>query len=748
MTVLLMAGLTVPGWSALDRPWSEIAVSPMSRFTDVDGMDRYRFWASGEGGFLWESLDGGAIWNAVEIDVNGVTLNAVAADLTMNMVIAVGNGGTIVRYTPGGMTDVLTLNSGWSLSGVDISNGKILVAGRDENAHLLVLRSIDGGLSYHREAITVFAPVNVRGVKFTSVSTAVVYGAAFRGEGSGNPLLVVSEDAGATWTEKLGGSLPFVVSSVATGSLQWVALGEFEGGNPAGLFRSVDGGATWQFEQHAELEHVTDVVRVQGAELIAVGMRQIATETEPLSVVSEFYSHNGGQTWSTRDIADAPFAPYKVESKGDRVLAVGFDSRIYRRWFDAEPVATPISVLRKHVPLGAAVVHSVEARSLDEVFRNETGSPLAITHVTLHDLPGSSIDAPRVGDVVGSGESIGVTIRVSPQAEGEQWGVLSVTFADGATHDVLVSLVGHTYPKEGLTLVQPVLSFGDVVSATTVEQRFELVQNLGFEPVTVTNIGVRSGDLIAFAFGDVQELPVELLPGETLDAVVYFDPLATGVYHMVLEITTMDGTLLLPITATVRGDVLNQVVSIGNTEIGQRVEREIPFRHSTWNTILEVHTVHGPQEPFAVTSTTPLPFEGEPMQEFVATVALEPHTAGRFASVVSVPWSFGPGYTMREERRIVVGTSTGITSVHEDTLPGQIRMTPQPASEVVRIELTPGASWRSVSIMDLQGREVRRRLVSSGELSVSFDVHGLPSGLYQVIAQTEAGYTSRPYIQQ
>ncbi len=747
---LVLASLAGGTAQVADRPWSAVAMPPGGRLLDVAALDSYRFWTVGVGGLFFESMDGGRVWNRLDAGVSDATLNAVTADVSMNMVVAVGADGWMVRYQPGATPLAQQLHAQWTLTGVDIANGIILVAGMDEFQRPLILRSADGGQNFVRLQTTVNVPVTINGAQFMSITTAVVFGGAHRQEGSGSPIVLVSRDAGITWDESLGGSFDFNVSAIAGTSLQWVATGVQLGDGTAGVFRSMDEGTSWVFEEHPELMLVTDIIRADGPDLIAVGLRVLDADPEPIVVASEFHSRDAGTNWGVRDISDTEGAVVRIARGGDRVIAVGFEQNSYRRWYDRTLPRGGVDLLRKHLPLGTSDVTSFVDRRFDQVFRNATDEPLTVASVVLHDMSGCMVQQPTIGSIVAPGGELAVQIVHGPQSVGNQWGVLQVVFTDGTTAEVLVSSTGQQPAGNGdLTLAQPVLDLGNVVTTEIVEQAFDVMVNNASEARQVERIEITGSDLIAFAITDMPEFPVTLAPGETLPLTVVFEPMAAGVYHVQLEIHTARGVQLLPVVAEVRSDAFEHVVDLGQAVVGERVERDVMFRHQTWNTALELHTIHGPSAPFAVTSTSPLPFEGGPLDAIEVTLALEPQTVGRFASTVALPWSFGgaAGFAMREDRRIVRGVVTGVTSVPSEAADlAPIGVFPHPAAELATVSLPVGPLWNSLSVMDMHGRTLFRRTLDEGQTEVAVDLSNVVPGTYVITARHERGVISRPVI--
>ena len=732
----------------LERPWAGVFLPTSGRMHDVTGWDRYQFYAAGESGTILQSEDGGRGWSPIVQIEGAAAFRSIDSDPSLG-VVAVGVGGMVTQFRPGTAPATRTLNPNWDLTSVAMENGVILIAGTDENQRPLILRSTDGGQSFNESVTPVGVLVDLVGIRFLGVTTVVAYGSVQGGEGSGAAMILVSQDAGNTWFESTIGPSQFVVTAIERTALHWVAVGIAGTEAERGLYRSTDEGQTWSFEQHSDMAMITDLVRGVGPELIAVGARVLDSDPEPVMVATEYYSLDRGQNWGIRDIAQTDIPFVRLGRSGDRVFAVGFETDVYRRYYDAEPPVRDLHQVRKFLPLGSINVGSTSERQFMEVVTNQSESSISVTSTTVHGLKGCTVISPLSKSVITPGKPLNIVLAYAPEQSGESWGVLSVAFSNDTILDFLISGYGQeVVGSEAVVANIPLADLGNVVGTEQMQQRFEVVRNAGKVPVLITDVTMTGGDQIVFGWAGDWQTPFTLQPGEVLSIDLMFEPLTAGVFQCLLEVRTPEGAVIVPVVATSRETTWEHTVDLGVTSVGQQVQTNIDFRHSTWNVMLDLVTVNGPSSPFAVVSTSGLPlYNAGPGDPFTVTVGLEGSLPGRFASMISIPWSFEAGASMREDRRVVVGTIGGTTGVDDVGPLSGIDISPQPAIDYVRIDLSEGPLWTELVIMDLQGQVVVREVLSAGQTTTSLNVQNMPSGLYMVVARKATGIVSRPFIQ-
>jgi photosystem II stability/assembly factor-like uncharacterized protein len=187
-------GLTCTGPNG--SGWCQIGPPQANTLHAVTRVHASTLVAVGQGGTILRSVDGGLTWTAVPSGT-GVALNGVAF-AGPSLGIAVGENGTILRTVDGGLT--------WSAaaSGTGLPLAAVAFAGGESAAFAVgsdsVFRSTDGGqvwslASQHSVCTsgTACSPYAFTGIAFADASTAVAVGAYGRA--------IRSTDGGATWTD-------------------------------------------------------------------------------------------------------------------------------------------------------------------------------------------------------------------------------------------------------------------------------------------------------------------------------------------------------------------------------------------------------------------------------------------------------------------------------------------------------------------------------------------------------------------
>ena len=734
-----------------DRPWSATMLPPGGRLADVAAKDRYHFWAVGESGRILATTDGGTIWTPLENTTGTARLNAVTYDLSAG-VVAVGDGGVITQILPEQQPNTITVDAGLQFTGVDVRNQVVIVAGVDENARPVVLRSSDGGLNYANVSLNIpDGEYQITGVRFLTVSDVVMYGSTGDGSNAGTPIIYLSNDAGATWRSSLASTKAMTITAVERIAADWIAVGIQDPMSEVGLYRTLDNGETWTFEEQSDMSMITDVMRGGGIDVTALGIRVINGDIEPIAVVSEFRSTDGGRNWGIVDIANEG-AMARMARGGDRIIAVGFDQHSHSRWYDRPFLNTGVEILKKHIELGAIPVGTRRTISYYDVLYNNSTSIQRITGIKLHGLEGVEVTFPKVGDEFDPKSFMSFEFVHERQEEGMVWGVMTISFDDGRQLAMHVSSYSQVPIAEyALQLNADVLDFGNITSTQMVMQQFDVVRNEGDESVTITGVGMVGDDLVAFAYADLPELPLTLQPGESMPLNIMFEPLTKGIYHILARIETANGSLLVPVTASSRVDAVDDVMDLGTVPEGELSEADLYFQHFLWNTVFDVNTVDAQDSPIRVTSTTPLPFEGDPYDRFTVSVSASSDVPGLYASVISVPWTFGGGVTMRADRRIVIAKiGAGDPTSVDEPITGEAPVTvyPQPATNSATVVVPPTQEWRTVAVVDVQGRVLIERSFETGMSSVNLDLTSLTNGMYSVVLRSNTATSLHPLIKQ
>jgi len=155
-------------------------------------------------------------------------------------------------------------------------------------------------------------------------------------------------------------------------------------------------------------------------------------------------------------------------------------------------------------------------------FSNEGAQPLMITDVSFPDAPFSVSGLPQPGTVLGSGESITVSVSFSPTTVGDFGSAVALKSTGG---DVSVLLSGSSQAPGQLVVSTLQLDAGELASSKTRTLAFTL-SNTGGSIVTITKSKppIRG----SFIAQTVLDEGTKIAPGDTVTEVVTFAPAAEG----------------------------------------------------------------------------------------------------------------------------------------------------------------------------------------------------------------------------
>jgi photosystem II stability/assembly factor-like uncharacterized protein len=306
-----------------------LAIDPLAPWT------LYLGWSDG----IWKSLDGGVDWQAVVDDPRGNSpVSALAVDpLVPGTLYASIHGfhDTIQRSTDGGATwtTLTALPARVNALARDPFSPGALLAAPDR---IGVLRSADGG-AHWLPPVAGFAALDVSAIAASPTLPGLVFAVPVA---AGEPLgLSKSANGGATWTN----------STIFAGSVPGNPLGprsilRFDPGNPDvllvgagdGLFASADGGLTWlySFGPGHPLTAVSDLAFCQADPRVAL--------VAGLSPGYTWYSRalastDEGATWSELASLPGENAAHSYWSAAaitgrhcDFMLMAGYGSRLLR----------------------------------------------------------------------------------------------------------------------------------------------------------------------------------------------------------------------------------------------------------------------------------------------------------------------------------------------------------------------------------------------------------------------------------
>ena len=253
------------------------------------------FYMGAAGGGIWKTDDAGETWSPLFLNEKAATVDAIAIAPSNPKIIYTGTGQVETRYDIGSGNGVYRSDDGgatWRHLGladtraigrilVDSKNPDVvLVAGFGHifgpNAERGVFRSENGGKTWTK---TLFVDENTGVVDLAAdpENSSTIYAAAWQarnypwlsyfqpniGPGSG---IYKSQDGGATWKRLSGGGFPNsgkigrIGLATASGGRVYAAVDarsvggntslRSQGATQTGLYRSDDGGATWEWINH------------------------------------------------------------------------------------------------------------------------------------------------------------------------------------------------------------------------------------------------------------------------------------------------------------------------------------------------------------------------------------------------------------------------------------------------------------------------------------------------------------------
>ncbi|MCW8807721.1 MAG: hypothetical protein OQK79_06360, partial [Rhodanobacter sp.] len=242
------------------------------------------FYIGTAGGGVWKSNDAGRTWQSLFDRQPASSVGALAVAPSDPNIIYVGTGQVAARYDVGAGNGVYRSADGgqhWQHVGLDDTRhiGKILVDPEHPDTVLVgalghyfgpnhergVFRSTDGGKSW-KQTLFVDADTGIVDMAADPANPEIVYAAAWQvrnypwlsyfqpnaGPGSG---LYRSVDGGVSWARLggkgwPGGTLARIGLAAASGGRVYAVVDDASSPKQSGLYRSDDGGATWQVTSH------------------------------------------------------------------------------------------------------------------------------------------------------------------------------------------------------------------------------------------------------------------------------------------------------------------------------------------------------------------------------------------------------------------------------------------------------------------------------------------------------------------
>jgi photosystem II stability/assembly factor-like uncharacterized protein len=243
------------------------------------------FYIGTAGGGVWQTTDAGRTWHPLMNHTPAAAIGALAVAPSNPNVIYAGTGQVAARYDVAAGTGVYRSDDAgksWQHIGLDDSRhiGKILVDPQHPDTVLVgalgdyfgpnhqrgVFRSVDGGKSW-QQTLFVNADTGVIDMAADPANPQIIYAATWQvrnypwlsyfqpnaGPGSG---IYKSSDGGASWQRLDGhgwptGNLARIGLATARGNRVYAVINDASHPEQSGLYRSDDGGSSWQAQSHA-----------------------------------------------------------------------------------------------------------------------------------------------------------------------------------------------------------------------------------------------------------------------------------------------------------------------------------------------------------------------------------------------------------------------------------------------------------------------------------------------------------------
>jgi photosystem II stability/assembly factor-like uncharacterized protein len=282
------------------------------------------FYIGTAGGGVWKTLDAGRTWKPLFNDQPAASIGAVAVSASNPDVVYAGTGQVAARYDVAAGNGVYRSGDGgrtWKHVGLEDTRhiGAILVDPTHPDTVLVgalghyfapnhqrgVFRSSDGGKTW-TQTLFINANTGIVGLASDPENHATVYAAAWQvrnypwlsyfqpnaGPGSG---LYKSTDGGVTWTRITGhgwpaGALSRIGIATAQGHRVYAVLGDSTSPKKSGLYRSGDGGKTWQ--------HVSDAKWLPNDYFSRITADPLHPDTVYSAGRSIRRSEDGGRHWT------------------------------------------------------------------------------------------------------------------------------------------------------------------------------------------------------------------------------------------------------------------------------------------------------------------------------------------------------------------------------------------------------------------------------------------------------------------
>lgn len=344
--------------------WSSVGPSPMNNLSGwvmgrvagrvsalaVDPTNESVLYLGTASGGLWKSYDGGSFWNSMFDAVGTQTIGSVAVDPNNPANVWVGTGEQgqscidyfgmgLFRSTDGANSFQASNGSGASILdlahvtavAVQPGNSNLVLAGGSGSCYGTgygsgLYRTLDGGATWTK----VLSGTTIDDVIFDPVSSSIVYAAVTDGG------IYKSTDSGASWTP-LGNGIPTGLSAwrvrlamaPSNRNVLYALVNRSFNGN-TGLYRTLDGGASWTLRHNAACDGQCDYN-------LSLAVSPVSIDTVLVGAIRLWRSTNGGttlsaitSTWGSGQRVHQDTHVVRYSRNNGNVFWVGSDGGLWR----------------------------------------------------------------------------------------------------------------------------------------------------------------------------------------------------------------------------------------------------------------------------------------------------------------------------------------------------------------------------------------------------------------------------------
>jgi sugar lactone lactonase YvrE len=266
------------GFGVSNSMVNTLAIDPIDSRTIYAGTRSY--------GGLFKSTDSGGSWSTA---CNGLTnasgnwaksVNALAIDPVSRQTVYAGTGDSgVFKSTDGGASwKAISPFSAVSSLAIDPRNSQTIYTGTSATTSSGVFKSTDGGASWSAMSSGLpYYNANIQSLLIDPTNSMVIYAGSYRSNDGGGVGVFKSTDGGASW-QPAGSGLP------ATGTSDGSVLSDVQSlamapgnsrilyaGTSSGVYRSVDAGASWSAVSDSSMINVRSLALVGSKTIYAGG---------------------------------------------------------------------------------------------------------------------------------------------------------------------------------------------------------------------------------------------------------------------------------------------------------------------------------------------------------------------------------------------------------------------------------------------------------------------------------------------